>query len=81
VGDGIRTRDTQIHNLAADSPEYLNSIGLRLEIPSLAHQLPADICQLPPDLALIVGRWGSLPEAVRAGIVAMVKASSQDDAR
>ena len=29
-----------------------------------------------PGLALIVERWGSLPEAVRAGIVAMVRASN-----
>jgi hypothetical protein len=28
-----------------------------------------------PDLALIVERWFDLPPAVRAGIVAMVKAS------
>jgi hypothetical protein len=30
-----------------------------------------------PDLALIAYRWDGLPEAVRAGIVAMVKASSK----
>jgi hypothetical protein len=29
-----------------------------------------------PDLALVVERWDNLPEAVRAGIVAMVKAAS-----
>jgi hypothetical protein len=28
-----------------------------------------------PDLALVVERWESLPEAVRAGIAAMVKAT------
>jgi hypothetical protein len=28
-----------------------------------------------PDLALVVERWASLPEAVQAGIVAMVKAT------
>ncbi len=28
-----------------------------------------------PDLALLVERWDVLPEAVRAGIVAMVKAT------
>ena len=31
---------------------------------------------LGADLALIVERWDALPEAVRAGIVAMVKAAS-----
>jgi hypothetical protein len=37
-----------------------------------------DITYLPlldPDLALVVERWPDLPEAVRAGIVAMVKAA------
>ena len=39
-----------------------------------SHATPdADISTLDPDLAVIVQRWGSLPEAVRAGIVAMVK--------
>jgi hypothetical protein len=32
-----------------------------------------------PDLALIAERWDGLPEAVRAGIVAMVKASSKGE--
>jgi hypothetical protein len=31
---------------------------------------------LPTDLALVFERWGALPEAVRAGIVAMIKAAS-----
>jgi hypothetical protein len=29
------------------------------------------------DLALIVDRWDSLPEAVKAGIVAMVRAAGK----
>jgi hypothetical protein len=36
--------------------------------------LPAD-----PDLATVVENWDRLPEAVRAGIVAMVKAVSGDE--
>ena len=32
--------------------------------------------QKSPDLALLVERWDDLPEAVRAGIVAMVKATN-----
>jgi hypothetical protein len=38
--------------------------------------LPTDNCQLPPDLAAVVAAWPSLPEAIRAGILAMVKAAS-----
>jgi hypothetical protein len=34
--------------------------------------LPAD-----PELAAVVSAWAGLPEAVRAGIVAMVKAASK----
>jgi len=30
-----------------------------------------------PDLAAVISAWPSLPEALRAGIVAMVKAAGQ----
>jgi hypothetical protein len=30
--------------------------------------------EISPDLALVVERWDELPEAVKAGIMAMVKA-------
>jgi hypothetical protein len=32
--------------------------------------------RIDPDLARVVERWDALPEAIRAGIVAMVKAAS-----
>ena len=32
-----------------------------------------------PDLALLVKRWDTLPEALRAGIMAMIRASSYSD--
>jgi hypothetical protein len=35
-----------------------------------------DTCQTDPDLARIVAAWDRLPEAVRAGIVAMVRAAA-----
>jgi hypothetical protein len=35
----------------------------------------AFLAQKSADLALVVERWESLPEAVRAGITAMVKAT------
>jgi hypothetical protein len=34
-----------------------------------------------PDLATIVNAWDQLPEAVRAGIVAMVKAAAPGEPR
>jgi hypothetical protein len=34
------------------------------------------LSQTFPDIALVVERWGALPESVRAGIVAMVRATA-----
>jgi hypothetical protein len=38
--------------------------------------LAIDTCQTDPGLATVVDAWDRLPEAVRAGIVAMVKAAT-----
>jgi hypothetical protein len=38
--------------------------------------LPTDTCKTDPDLAAVVAAWPELPEAIRAGIVAMVKTAS-----
>jgi hypothetical protein len=43
---------------------------------SLAHRLPTDTCPADPDLAAVVAAWPGLPEAIRAGIVAMVNAAA-----
>jgi hypothetical protein len=42
----------------------------------VAEHLPNDTCKTDPDLAALVAAWPGLPEAIRAGIVAMVKAAS-----
>ncbi len=42
----------------------------------LTDHLPNDICKTYPDLATVVDAWPNLPEALKAGIVAMVKATS-----
>jgi hypothetical protein len=39
--------------------------------------LATDTCQTDPDLATVVNAWDRLPEAIRAGIVAMVQAASK----
>jgi hypothetical protein len=38
--------------------------------------LPNDTCQSDPDLATVVTAWADLPVAIRAGILAMVRADS-----
>jgi hypothetical protein len=35
-----------------------------------------DTCPTDPDLTIVVDAWNRLPEAVRAGIVAMVKSAT-----
>ena len=50
---------------------------LRQPAPSIAHHLPTDTCQTDPDLAAVVAAWPDLPEAIKAGILAMVKASKR----
>ena len=50
---------------------------LRNEAPPVGHHLATDIRQTDPDLTTIVNAWHRLPEAVRAGIVAMVEAASK----
>jgi hypothetical protein len=48
------------------------SIGQRRSLaPSVIH----DAGRTDPDLAAVIDSWDRLPEAVRAGIVAMVKAA------
>jgi len=53
--------------------------GLRLAHESLAHHLPTETIRTPtgidPDLAAVVDAWPDLPEALKAGILAMVKAA------
>jgi hypothetical protein len=49
---------------------------LRVSPPSVGHHLATDTRQTDPDLATVVDAWDRLPEAVRAGIVAMVRAAA-----
>ena len=55
----------------ADSPK-VGAIGSAVE---------TEIGISDPDLAMLVRRWDSLPEAVRAGIVAMVEVAAQKAGR
>jgi len=50
--------------------------NLRRSRLALAEPLPNDNCNTDPDLAAVVATWPSLPEAIKAGILAMVKAVS-----
>jgi hypothetical protein len=39
--------------------------------------LPTDTRQSDPDLALVNEAWPNLPEAIRAGILAMIKTAKR----
>ena len=60
----------------AGSPKGSLPNDLRQPAHSVAHHLPTDTCRTDPDLAAVVAAWTELPKAIRAGIVAMVKAAS-----
>jgi hypothetical protein len=49
--------------------------NLRIVNPSLAHHLPTDTRHCPPNLAAVIDAWPTLPEPIRAGILAMAKAA------
>jgi hypothetical protein len=51
------------------------SQDLRLSPEAVAHHLPTDTCQTDPDLPTVIAAWDRLPAAVKAGIVAMVRAA------
>jgi hypothetical protein len=51
-------------------------MDFRLVQESVAHHLPTDTCQVDPDLGDVVAAWPNLPEAIKAGILATVKAAS-----
>jgi len=53
------------------------SNDLRQATPPVADHLPNDTCRTDPDLAAVVEAWPELPEAIRTGIVAMVKATER----
>jgi hypothetical protein len=58
------------------TPIVLSKNNLRLSSPPLSHHLPTDTRQaLPQGLAEVADAWLSLPDPIRAGILAMVRAT------
>jgi hypothetical protein len=73
--------DRGIHQLVAgtdrliDQPKLCSDNSLGISANRVARHLPTDICHNDPGLAAVVDAWPDLPEAIKAGIVAMVKAA------
>ena len=61
---------------ASESSQLTETIGTsENDSERLAYTL-ALLVKESPDLALLIETWDSIPDAVRAGIIAMVKASA-----
>ena len=78
---GIRTRDKRICNPPAETHnplplDELETGGQPLAEPAQNPDAQNAVTSVPtdPDLAALVAAWPKLPEALKAGIVAMVKA-------
>ena len=85
IGEGgIRTRDTGVTpydglaNRSDNTATHADATTCGDHAENSADYL-ALLERKSPDLALLVKRWDKLPEAVRAGIMAMIRASSQAD--
>jgi hypothetical protein len=82
--NGIRTRGLLSHSLQAENHNSNNDKTCDdSKTPSaLKSTLPPSDChndtapELPPNVVRIAVAWPSLPEAIRAGIMAMVQASA-----
>jgi hypothetical protein len=72
-----RTINPLIKSQRSESHNQSSHNGLRIATTPVSHHIPTDSCQIDPDLAAVIEAWDRLPEAVRAGIVAMVKAASK----
>ncbi len=51
----------------------MNGNGLRQAPSRVADHLPNDTCQTDPELAAVVEAWPHLPDALKAGILAMAE--------
>ena len=74
---GTRTPDLRIMRPLSGCSKGIPFNSLRQGPSHVAEHLPNDTCKTDPDLAAVVDAWPDLPEVIRAGIVAMVKAAVQ----
>lgn len=81
TGVGLEPTTNGLTYRKAISASPCGERGLRVRHHGLAEHLPNDTCRMPNDLAVVVVAWPRLPEAVRAGIVAMVRAAGGDHAK
>ena len=77
TGEATRTPDLRIMRpLVGQDLNLKGETGSSRINQRFSPPIPTDTCKMNPDLAQINAAWNSLPEALKAGIVAMVKAAS-----
>jgi hypothetical protein len=54
---------------------------LRITPSSVAHHLPTETRPLPPDLSQIMDAWPSLPEPIKAAVLALVRSVTKAGGR
>jgi len=76
--DGTRTRNHRIDSQPDESHKPLGDSDLRDATEAIAAHTAAPRSDAPndPDLAALIAAWPDLPEPVRAGINAMVRAAT-----
>jgi len=74
---GNRTHNIRFTKAVTDNSKPLSKKDLQSnDVVEIAPQI-ARSREIPPDLAQVINAWLTLPDALKAGIVAMVKAAKE----
>jgi hypothetical protein len=70
-----RTYNPMIKSQRPDPDKPTSANGLRLSPKTIGAHLAHDTRKTDPDFAVVMNAWPDLPEAIKAAIMALVKAS------
>jgi hypothetical protein len=78
VGRFIKPDNSSPKNQAHQEIRDDHQSEVPAEVPSLSEAVSGP--QIPPDLARVVAAWDRLPEAIKAGVLALVQAAGGSNA-